>query len=800
MKLSRDAQQLKRAHILLVEVVKGTLAERGPLDRKRHPVDDYTLGYQMANNNVEFIKSIKDEGAFEELVRQVAKHIYDAEAYLIGGPYDGGRDLIYKRGGREAKEAIQITIQEKNIAAKIVSDANKVRELAAEHGYPQSLTLFWSHPLSGTAQLKLKKEVRDKTGIELEIYEAEQLSQIITEELPESLNYLINEVHNLKPITEPREDPRSRAFYEYLAISKDTTELKTSIIDAQILSNLYTADCDRPSLVDGLAKLNVKPGSVDGRVAALVKAEKIQPKDDTLALSDKERIRLDAILRRDELQREELIQKISAYSTSKIGADVSEQAFLIIKGVYAKSAEIQISELSIEPPKLSLVKNLIIELETLISKHTDNNIKGHTKELIEIASENSYFKNYCSSVICINLLNQRKLQKYVDEKYFFIYMDATVFIQRLCLYGFPNKFIDRERRIVASLLESIKTLKNSVVRVTRQHLEETIRHLTQAEKISSFANDDLIQRFGDSKNVYFNLYLKAKRQEREDYSFDDFLEKLIGLDRDVPTYAETRFDVFMECVTRFLKIASISVIDHRDSDLLEDDPKSKRILRLYNNRLNRIGKSKRPRSILNDLNACYVLAEANNHLDDKKVGHTPIFVTWDSTQHELRSAFRTEFPHEEWLIYTPQRAMERLSMLQFKMSSEILKDSVMSIIDEDYIKDSSIIDTLAVFLGNDKIESDSVISVLTKLTAKIQNEAADALDSEGDAKSAISNALVTLQNEYRNRFSELRRLFADKNSEASLVATLELFTSGKLNDEQLINETEKLLARMEGAA
>jgi len=754
----------------------------------------------MANNNIDFIKSIKDERAFEELVRQVAKYIYGGEAYLTGGPYDGGRDLVYKRGGREAKEAIQITIQEKNITPKVISDANKVRELVASHGYPETLTLFWSHPLSGTAQLKLKKEVRDKTGIELEIYEAEQLSQIITEELPDSLNYLINEVHKIKPITEPREDPRSRAFYEYLAISKDTTELKTSIIDAHILSNLYTADCDRSSLADGLAKLNVKSGSVDGRIAALVKAEKILPKDNTVALSDKERLRLDTILRRDEVQREELLGKIGAYSTSKIGADVSEQAFAIIKNVYARSAEIQISELSIEPPKLSIVKNLIIELETLISQHTDSNIRNHTKELIEIASENSYFENYCSSLICINLLNQRKLQKYVDEKYFFIYLDATVFIQRLCLYGFPNKFIDRERLIVSNLLESIRTLKNSTVRVTRQHLEETIRHLTQAEKISSFANDDLIMRFGDSKNVYFNLYLEAKKQEKEGYSFDDFLEKLIGLDKEAQSYAETRFDAFMECVTRFLKIASISVIDHNDSDSLDDDPKARRIMRAYSTRLVRIGKNRKPRSILNDLSACYVLADARNHLDEKKAGHTPIFITWDSTQHELRSAFRAEFPHEEWLIYTPQRAMERLSMLQFKMSSEILKDSVISIIDEDYIKDSSIIDTLAVFLGNDKIESDSVISILTKLTAKIQNEAADSQDSENDAKSAISNALVTLQNEYRNRFGELRSLFSDKRSEASLVATLELFTSGKLNDQQLIDAIGTLIAKMESVA
>jgi hypothetical protein len=98
------------------------------------------------SNNIDFITSIKDELAFEEVVRQVAKYIYDAEAYLSGGSYDGGRDLIYKRGGREVKEAVQITIQEKNLTQKIVADAEKVKRLVDEHNYPEVLTLFWSHP------------------------------------------------------------------------------------------------------------------------------------------------------------------------------------------------------------------------------------------------------------------------------------------------------------------------------------------------------------------------------------------------------------------------------------------------------------------------------------------------------------------------------------------------------------------------------------------------------------------------------------------------------------------------------
>jgi len=750
------------------------------------------------SNNIDFITSIKDEHAFEEVVRQVAKYIYGAEAYLTGGPYDGGRDLIYKRVGREVKEAVQITIQEKNLTEKIVADAEKVKRLVAEHGYPEALTLFWSHPLSGTAQLKLKKIVRDQTGIELEIYEAGQLAQLVTEELPETLQYVINDVHKLRPTSEhPTGDARARAFYDYLAISKDTTELKTSIIDAHILSTLYATNSDRESLISGLEKLNVKAGSVNGRISALFKSEKVQSIANELALSDKERVRLNNILGRDEIQRKELLAKIKSYAEKEIGIDISEKAFEIIKRVYSTSVEVQISEISIEPPKLSLIKNLLSELEVLISQHTNKNARECTKRLIEIASENEYFENYCSSIICINLLNQKKLQKYIDEKYFFIYLDATVFIQYLCLYGFSNsQFIDRERRFISNLRDSMRNLKNVSIRITQEHLEETIRHLTQAEKISSFANDNLVRRFGDSKNVYFNLYLETKRNEKDGYSFNDFLERLIGFEEVAQGYAGTRFDAFMECVRRYLRIASISIIEYEAAESLEDNPIARRIIRSYQTRLQSIGKSRKVKSILNDLAACYVLGDPSRHLDAKKIGHTPILITWDSTQHELRTLFRAECPHDEWLIYTPQRALERFSMLQFKLHSEILKDNVLSIIDEDYIRDSSLIDTLAAFLGDDKIESDAVIAILTKLTGKIQNEAIDLQDTENDGKSAINHALIILQNSYRHRFNELRRLFSDAASETDLVGVLERFISGKVDDNGLINDIDALLKNM----
>lgn len=750
------------------------------------------------SNNIDFITSIKDELAFEEVVRQVAKYIYDAEAYLSGGSYDGGRDLIYKRGGREVKEAVQITIKEQSLTQKVIADAEKVKRLVDEHNYPEVLTLFWSHTLSATAQLKLKKSVRDATGIKLEIYEAGQLAQLVTEELPETLHYIINEVHKLRPELDQSElDPRARAFYDYLSMSKESAELKTSIIDAEILSTLYGAPSNRDDLEKSFEKLNIKLGAMHARVNALIKAGKIESDENPLALSAKEKMRLDAILQRDEIQRRELLEKIRLYTEKEIGVDIAENAFQIIKRVYSTSVEVQISEISIEPPKLSIIKNLLIELEALLALHTNINVREHTKNLIEIASENEYFANYCSSTICINLLNQKKLQRYIDEKHFFIYLDATVFIQYLCLYGFAKtEFMDRERRVVMSLRDSMRQLKNVSVRITQEHLEETIRHLTQAEKISSFASDALIEKFGDSKNVFFNLYLDAKRKERAGYSFENFLEKLIGFDESAQYHAVTKFDAFMECVRRYLKIANISVVKYEAAEYLEDDPMAKRILRSYQNRIQQIGKQRKTRSILNDLAACYILGDASQHLDKKKIGHLPAIITWDSTQHELRTIFRAECPYDEWLVYTPQRAAERFSMLQFKMKSEILKDNVLAIIDEDYIRNSSLIDTLAAFLGDDKIESDSIIALLTKLTGKIHNEAIDLQDVESEGKVAINNALIVLQNGFRDNFEQLRSLFSQSKSEPDLFAALEQFISGKADSHKLVENFQALVKKM----
>lgn len=747
-------------------------------------------------NNIDFITSIKRESDFEELVRRVAKYIYGAEAYLVGGPYDGGKDLIYKKLGNEVKEAIQISIQVSSIESKILDDANKTRNLVDNYGYPERLTFFWSQTLTASRKTKIKKSTRDNTGIELEIYDATEIEQIITEEQPELLQYLLLEIHKFNPVQQPSVDAKARAFYDYLALGKDASDLKGSIIDAQVLSMLFDSSKEKSLLIIELEEAGIKKGVSNARISKLLKAGKILDIENTISLTKKETTRIKNILQKDDSDRESLALRIKEFMEREIGLDISNEALDLIKQVYRAAIDIQISEASFEPPRLTIAKEIINKLEWLIRDRglvSESIACELAKKLIEIGAENEYLSNQCSSLLCVNLLNQKKLDKYIQERVFYIYLDATVFIRYLTLFRFNKaESFDKEMKIAANLKEAFKSLKSHKIFITKEHLEETIRHITQAEKISRFANDSLIKRFGESKNVYFNLYLKQK-EEFQNYSFDTFLGDLIGYEKNV-TPGANLFEAYLYCVKKFINLANISIAEYTGTPV-DLDVKARKILARYESWAAQIGKHRKHRTALNDLVACYILSDDKRHVDKNGYGHNPMFITWDSTQHHLRDEFRIEYPFSEWLIYSPQRALERFSMIDFKMHSDIIKDNVLAIFDEDYMKESSLTDTLAIFLGDEMIESEAIISVLTKLSGRMHGEAADSAHFEIDERNTISKALLAIQHEFRDQFDEVLKLFSNPTDEETIIDILSRYVEGKIKEDSLTTEFEGLLTK-----
>ncbi|WP_206602036.1 hypothetical protein, partial [Pseudomonas aeruginosa] len=76
---------------------------------------------------------------------------------------------------------------------------------------------------------------------------------------------------------------------------------------------------------------------------------------------------------------------------------------------YGASVDIQISEESFEPPKLAIVKGAVENIASLlrrVSDISDNDAKHASQKLVEISAKNEYLSNYCSTRLCIGLLNQ----------------------------------------------------------------------------------------------------------------------------------------------------------------------------------------------------------------------------------------------------------------------------------------------------------------------------------------------------------------------------------------------------------
>lgn len=748
------------------------------------------------NSNVKFISSISTEGEFEILVKKYAEELFKGKAYLVGGPYDNGKDLVIKRGEREVHQAVQITIQEKKIEDKLEADLLKVVKLVDEHNYPPVMHFFWSHPISETKLDKLRSEAMANHLISLEFYDAKRIAQDLTDHYPLILNYLIKEIHKIDIQNDEPINFQQRAFYEYLLLSKDSTNLKNAIIDANILSHLNEGGKTLEELLGLLQGVNLKVGSLKGKLQILSHIGKINHKDGVYTLSTEEISKLENIKLRDSTRKQELIEIISDKLAKHTDKDFAPEVVKLIVTAYEESISIQISESKFESPKLRIFQETIHNLKVLINDKCDLGIEDSealAKELLELAGENEYLSEHCSAKLCVSFLSDSKLEKYIEDKSFYIYFDAPVLIPYLITIMFKdNSLFDKSIKNINLLRENVNSIKNKRLRVSNEHFEETARHYSQAEKLSQFVNEELVEQLGESKNVYFNVYMKWKKKRDEKTSFEDFTSAFLGLEKEDVNQGD-KFTTYARCIFELLTAANFDIIDNKDLVSSEFIERTRR-------KFIRESTSFRPyRAIDNDIYCAYTLGEEKLHLDSRGYFSTPMLITLDTSQYLLRNIIRREHKYAEWLIYTPQRAIERLSLVGLKISSESLKDGVLATISEEYFfKENSVslIDTLSIIIDDNNNSEGDVIKFVTSLRRKVNEEALDYSEIDVVHYNNISHVLLFIHREFRDEFSKIIKLFSDVSYKDILTKLLMTSIKGEFDDKQrdlLREDMQKIL-------
>jgi hypothetical protein len=748
------------------------------------------------NSNVKFISSIATEGEFETLIKKYTEELFQGNAYLVGGPYDNGKDLVIKRNAREVRQAVQITIQEKKLEEKLEADLLKVEKLVDNHNYPPVLHFFWSHPISEYTLDKFRTNAMANHLISLEFYDAKRIAQDLTDRYPHILNYLIKVIHKFDIQNDEPINFQQRAFYEYLLLSKDSTNLKNAIIDANILSHLNEGGKTIEELLSLLQGVNLRIGSLKGKLQTLTRAGKVIHQDGVYTLSKEEISKLENIKLRDSTRKQELIKTISDKLAKHTDKDLASEVVKLIITAYEESISIQITESKFESPKLKIFKATINNLKVLINEKCDldkEESEALASELLELAGENEYLSEHCSAKLCVNFFSDSKLEKYIEDKSFYIYLDAPVLIPYLITIMFKDSSLfDKSLRNINLLRENINLIKNKRLKVSTEHFEETARHFSQAEKLSQFVTEQLVEQLGESKNVYFNVYMKWKKKRDDKTNFEDFTSAFLGLEKEDVNPSD-KFTAFSSCIFESLTAAGFEIIDNKD---LAPSAFVERTRRKFI----RTSTSFRPyRAIDNDIYCAYTLGQEKLHLDSKGYFSTPMLITLDTSQYLLRDIIRKDNKFAEWLIYTPQRAIERLSLVGLKISSESLKDGVLATISEEYFfkeNSMSLLDTLSVLIDDNQNSEGDVIKFVTSLRRKVNEETLDHSEIDVVHYNNISYVLLFIHREFKDEFNKIIKIFSDTSYQDTLTKLLMASIKGEFDEAQrdiLRKEMQKIL-------
>ncbi|WP_345860823.1 hypothetical protein [Shewanella algae] len=489
-------------------------------------------------------------------------------------------------------------------------------------------------------------------------------------------------------------------------------------------------------------------------------------------LSNTENLKIENLRLRDAERKKHVVDIIKNELKKYTSKDFSHEVFELITKAYEESLSVQVTESKYEPPKLQIFKSTILRLKTLI-KENCNLSADDTDELANIlmdkSSRNEYLSEHCSAKLCVSLLADRKLERYIENKKFFIYLDAPVLIPYLVTLMFDDKELyDKSISNINLMKEYIYSIKNKEIRVSNEHFEETTRHLEQAEKLSSFVTEDLIRQLGESKNIYFNTYIKWKNKKIDGTNFDDFLSFFIGLEKDEKLFG-SRFDQLAQFIYEILKTSGFDIISHGQNieyNRLES------IKRKYRNSTNN---NRAQRAIENDIICTEILRDDSRHLDENGLLSTPMLITLDSSQYHLRTAVRSIDKYAEWLVYTPQRAIERLSLVNLKISSEALKDGVLATISDEYFfKDntSSLIDTLSLIISETTASKSDLIKFVTTLKRKVNDETIDHNEIDIEQYNNISYVLLHTHREFKSQFDEIVKVFTKEKHQDRITQLL----------------------------
>lgn len=587
----------------------------------------------------------------------------------------------------------------------------------------------------------------------------------------------------VEPITES-EGEIDPSFFDYLALSNDSTDIKNGFFYSILLMEVYRHQPVTEEDFFEICQNKYSRQQSDIKIALrnLRKKRKITPlrKGGFFSLTEEEERNLQNAIRESKSEEANFKEGLDAIAAKYGFRDVSI-IFEKLKADYLAKYSVFSKDDDMDDKKSGINCGT---WDDVLKELKDEARINMLEELKQLCCANDYMDQYGLIHSFLDLFRSKRYEGYINQKENMVYLDTPLVVHYICAKSSYKEDYEIEwnnaEHISANDLFAYGEEQNSSIKfiIPHDYLQEALGEFKKALQFNWFSQFKDLPIPAETANVFYNYYLEVKRrkdlddEDTEGFTFDVFAETL-GFTELTPE-SLSFFPRNIGYLRFFFNKLGCQVLDKVDvNHSIFDDVKMDYVWYLHDR-----DKVKTELAINADVRQAMHITDESQLIGNGAREY--YLVSWDNTLYHLRDKTKEmmEVAGRSYNIYKPSELAEKLAFRNFRISKESVSNEVFAYANNTYnVKDKirSLYDNVLnpYFASFGKSNSSLVLEVLKMQKASMEGgENA----STRDEKTALENIFLAIIAELPKQNCSTQNLKDYLNDSENNTVVIPLFT------------------------
>ena len=574
------------------------------------------------------------------------------------------------------------------------------------------------------------------------------------------------------------------AFFDYLALSNDSTDIKNGFFYSILLMEVYRHQPVKEEDFFEICQNKYGRQQSDIKIALrnLRRKEKITPlmKGGEFSLTEEEERNLQSAIRESKSEEAHFRDGLDMI-VKKYGLKDATVVFEKLKADYLSKYTMFALDNDGDDKKNAVKSGTWDDLLTDLDEDARQNVMDELKKL---CTENDYMDQYGLIHSFLELFRSDRYEGYISQKQNRVYLDTPLVVHFVCgKSSFKDEYEiewDNTEYMSANDLFGYGEEQKGSIKfvIPHDYLQEALGELKKALQFNWFNQFRDLPIPVETANVFYNYYLEVKKrkeiydEDADKFTFDDFAWQL-GF-REVNIESLDFFSKNMGFLRFFFDKLGCLTLDKVDVNHgIFDDVKMDYVWYLHDR-----DKNKTDLAINADVRQSLFITEESKAIENSDKEY--YFVSWDNTLYHLRDKTKEmmEVGGRSYNIYKPSELAEKLAFRSFRISKESVSNEVFAYANSTYnVKDKirSLYDNVLnpYFATMGKSNSSLVLEVLKMQKASMEGGEET---SPKDDKTALENIFLSIITELPKQNCSTQNLKDYLNDSENNAVVIPLFT------------------------